>query len=59
MTLIETRPQALQSQWLGYGCTILKAQFIEEKEMTGIINKIIALYTPVFATMYKSGNMTK
>lgn len=59
ISFIETRPQALQSQWLGYGCSIKKAQFIEEKEMTGIVNKIIALYTPVFAPMYKSGNMTK
>ncbi|SMY36684.1 hypothetical protein PMAL9190_02518 [Photobacterium malacitanum] len=38
---------------------LFKAEFIEEKEMTGIVNKIVALYTPVFASMYKSGNMTK
>lgn len=59
MSLIETRPQALQNQWLGYGFITKKAQFFEEKDMTGIVNKIIALYTPVFAPMYKSGNMTK
>ena len=42
-------------RWLYYFLSLV----FEEKEMTGIMNKIIALYTPVFATMYKSGNMTK
>ncbi|WP_318443831.1 hypothetical protein [Photobacterium leiognathi] len=48
--------ECLYISGLGEGCTVKNSLNFIGNSMTRIVNKIVALYTPAFSSLYKSGN---